>query len=124
MHNKKQQGMTGVGWLIVLALIGFFALLTLRLVPMYMEAYRAKAALESLKQEPLITEKSKSEIVKLLQKRFDVDYIEDLDPGKILTIEKERGVLKLEFKYEIRTHIMGNLDVVGSFDHKVDIVQH
>ncbi len=124
MYNKKQQGMTGLGWLIVLALIGFFALLILRLAPMYLDDFRAGAALESLKEEPLITEKTPTEIFKLMQNRFDIDDIDDIDLHKALSIDKSGGVLKLELKYEIRKHVVGNIDVVGSFDHKVQIVQH
>ena len=33
----KQRGMTAIGWMLVLGLIAFFTLVTLRLLPMYME---------------------------------------------------------------------------------------
>ena len=35
----KQRGMTGLGWLTVLALIGFFSLMILKLAPIYLDHY-------------------------------------------------------------------------------------
>ena len=47
----RQRGMTGIGWLIVLGLIGFFALLTLKMVPSYLEYYKIVATLDSIAEE-------------------------------------------------------------------------
>ena len=49
--RKHQQGMTAIGWLIVLVLIGFFVLLALRMVPAYMEYYKVVSSLSSLEKE-------------------------------------------------------------------------
>ena len=45
---KKQDGMSGIGLLIIVLLIGFFALVTFRVVPMYLENFSVVTALESL----------------------------------------------------------------------------
>ena len=124
MNRNNQRGMTAIGWLIVLALVAFFALLAIRLTPMYMEAFEVKSGLESLKNEPFITQKSKPEIFKLMRRRFDVDNIDDVDLGKSLTVEKSGGILRISLNYELRRHIVGNVDVIGSFNPKVEIIAH
>ena len=48
---KKQQGMTLISWVIVLAIIAFFATLTMRLVPMYQEYYGVLQIMKSMETE-------------------------------------------------------------------------
>lgn len=124
MNRHKQQGMTALGWLIVLALIGFFALVTIRVTPMYLEAFNVSGALESLKNEPLVTQKSVAEIHSLLQRRFDVNDIKSVNPKTDVKIDKQEGVLKVTIAYESRTHLLGNLDVVGVFNKHIEIIGH
>ena len=59
---KKQQGMTLTGWLVVIAIGLFFALSGLKIIPVYLENFTVKDVVESLKNEPLITKKSTSQV--------------------------------------------------------------
>ena len=115
-----QRGMTAIGWLLVLGLIAFFTLVTLRLVPMYLEYAKVVSTLESLENEPGISNMAKPEIVSLIARRFDVNDVRNVDPKKAL-ITKERGVLKIGFSYERREHLVSNIDVVGKFDKFVEV---
>jgi len=116
-----QRGMTAIGWLLVLGLIAFFTLITLRLVPMYLEYAKVSSAFESLENEPGITRMSKHEIISVLQKRFDVNDINNVSL-KDAKISKEEGRLKVGIHYERREHLMSNIDVVGTFDKQVEVV--
>jgi hypothetical protein len=120
---KRQNGMTGLGWLTVLALIGFFSLLTIKLVPIYLEHYSIKTILLSLKEEPLITKKSPQEIRTLLKRRLKVNGVYDLDKNAI-TIKKSTGVLKVDITYEIRKNMAGNIDVLVHFSDNVEMVSN
>ena len=77
--RNKQKGMTGTGWLVVLALIGFFSLLIIKLAPVYMEYYSVKTVLASLENEPLITQKSIADVKKLVHRRLKVNCVYDVD---------------------------------------------
>lgn len=123
MNITKQSGMTGIGWLIVLGLIGFFALAAIRVAPIYMEGFKVRSALESLNKVPNITRKSNAEIVKDLFKTFSVDNITNVEREDVI-ISKEDGRLTVEVEYEARGKFMGNLDVVASFHEKVEFIQH
>ncbi|MEN8801898.1 MAG: DUF4845 domain-containing protein [Thiogranum sp.] len=120
-HHQK--GMTAIGWMMVLGLIAFFTLITLRMVPLYMEFGKVSSTLESLKEQPNITQQTKGEIVRIVGKRFEVNDVKNVDPRKI-TVSKERGVLKVAINYERREHLIGNVDVVAIFDKQIEVVAH
>ena len=118
-HHQK--GMTAIGWLLVLGLIAFFTLITLRLVPAYMEFGKVTSVLESLKDEPGITGKTRGEIIRMVSKRFDVNDVYNVDP-KLVEVKKDKGVLQVSINYERREHLVGNVDVVATFDKQVEVV--
>ena len=115
-----QRGMTAIGWLLVLGLIAFFTLITLRLVPLYLEYAKVASTLESLQNEPGITAMSKGEITNIISKRFDVNDVRNVDPRKV-QVTKDRGQLKVGFAYERREHLISNIDVVAVFDKHIEV---
>ena len=119
----RQNGMTAIGWLLVLGLIAFFTLITLRLVPSYLEFAKVASALESLENEPGITGKTKPDIVRLVQKRFDVNDVMNVS-AKEIKVKKDKGILTVSIDYERREHLISNIDVVAKFDKKIEVVAH
>lgn len=115
-----QRGMTAIGWLLVLGLIAFFTLITLRLVPMYLEYSKVTSVLESLQSQPGIGNESRAGIISLVSRRFDVNDVRGVDP-KLVKISKDRGAMTIGIAYERREHLVGNIDVVASFDKKVEV---
>lgn len=118
-HHQK--GMTAIGWLLVMGLIAFFTLITLRLVPAYLEFAKVTSVLESLQNEPGITRKTRGEIIQMITKRFDVNDVYQVD-AKQVKIKKEKGVLTVSINYERREHLVANVDVVTTFDKQVEVV--
>jgi len=119
---SRQKGMTMIGWLIVLALIGFFTLLVLRLGPIYLQNYEVKSHLKGLHQEPFITQKSNAEIRKLLARRFEIDDIDRVIKPNMIQIDSGDGLIKVRIQYEVRTKILGNVDALVSFDDSTEFV--
>lgn len=119
----RQQGMTGLGWLVVLALIGFFSLLIIKMAPIYMEHYSIKTVLASLEKEPLITKKSPAEVRKLINRRLKVNGVYDFNRDNI-KITKSSGIMNVDVSYEVRKHMAGNVDVLVSFAEKVELVSN
>ena len=56
---RQQKGFTLVGWIVVIAIFLYFAYLAMILTPVIVSNHTADTILESLKQEPGITQKSK-----------------------------------------------------------------
>ncbi|MEC9315391.1 MAG: DUF4845 domain-containing protein [Pseudomonadota bacterium] len=69
---KNQRGMTLIGWVIVLALIAFFATLAMRLVPMYQEYYGVLQIMNDMEIELKNNNLTKNEVETLLMRRFDI----------------------------------------------------
>jgi hypothetical protein len=120
---KKQRGMTAIGWLIVLGMLSFFVLLVLRLAPGYLEYYKVENVLDSLLQEPYLSNKTPMEIRSLLQRRIDVNAIDSIQ-AKDIKIKQEGGKTTISAQYEVRVHIMGNVDAVSKFEKSVEVVAH
>ena len=124
MYNpKRQQGMTLLGWIIVLGLIAFFVLLTLRLLPNYLENFKVAETLESLRNEPDITRKAPSEVRKLISRRFMINDVTNLD-ARDVTITNADGRITIRARYEIRMPVLGNVDAVTRFDESVELIRH
>lgn len=119
---KTQRGMTAIGWIIVLGLIAFFVLLALRLTPGYLEYFSVASSIESLENEPGITEKSPPEIRSLIDKRFQVNDVKTVT-GKNAKIENKSGRLTISIEYEVRVPVIGNVDAVSKFNKSVEVVR-
>ena len=116
----RQKGMTGIGWLIVLALIAFFVLLALRIVPAYLEYYKVVSALESLEEETGWTDVNPRTIRDLIERRFDISYVYSITPQQV-SIRPSGAYYAVTAKYDAREHIFGNIDVLMSFYKQVRV---
>lgn len=122
MQNlQKQKGMTAIGWLIVLGIIAFAVLTVLRLLPMFMEYSKVTSVMESLANEPGLANKTKSEIVNLIDKRFDINAVTTVTARQAV-ITKEDGLVKIKMEYERRENFIGNIDVVGKFSKEIKAI--
>ena len=117
---NKQSGMTAIGWLVILILIGFFSMLTIKLGPIYMENYTIRKAMESLAAEPEIASKSSSDIRTQLFNRLDINYVQTLPRDKV-KVKKAGGVVNIDVTYEVRRKMIGNVDAVVSFSEKLKL---
>ncbi len=70
---QQQKGVTTIGWLIILALIGFFVLLTLRMAPEYMEYYKVVSTLDTMEKESGFS--TPQEIRRMAENRFEISYV-------------------------------------------------
>jgi hypothetical protein len=116
MHRQK--GVTAIGWLIILGLIGFFTLLTLKMAPAYMEYYKVVSSLESLEEESGLS--SPADIRRLLNRRFNISYVESINERDV-QIRSAGPLFKVTAKYESRVHLFGNVYVVMVFNKQVQV---
>lgn len=119
---RKQRGMTGLGWMVVIGLIGFFALLGMRLFPLYTEYFSVKTSMESLKHEPNVTRQSKAHIMGLLMRRFDINDVERATQKDVKIDVKGAGRVEVSIDYEARAKIAGDIDVIVNFKHAVELI--
>jgi len=112
--------MTAIGWMIVLALIGFFVLLTLRMAPAYMEYYKVVSTLESLEEETGWSDVTPHAIRRLIERRFDISYVHSITPSQV-SIKPSGAYYVVTAKYDAREHLAGNVHVVMKFNKQVRV---
>lgn len=120
MKQRKQSGMTLIGFVVVLAVVGIFAYVGMKLFPMYQEFYSVKSALKGLANEPGIANQDPSKIQDLFFRRLYINYSENVKPENV-KIERGDNGWKMTVDYEIRRPLIANLDVVGKFNAVQDL---
>jgi type II secretory pathway pseudopilin PulG len=99
---SKQAGISLVGLICALAVLGFLGILALKIVPTYTE-YRAV-------QNAITAAKATGGGVREIQNAFDanatVNYISSIS-GKDLIIGKENGETEISFAYEKKIPLVG-----------------
>ncbi len=120
---RRQRGMTGLGWLTVLFLIGFFVFLGFKIIPIYLEHHSVESVLNSLKEEPLITQKTRAQVKGMVMARLNTNGIRDIK-GDSINVDKKPGVLTVRIAYEVRKNMAGNIDILIKFDNSVELVSN
>ena len=115
--KRTQRGMTLLSFVIVLAVVGFFAYVGMKLFPMYSEYYSVKQALKGLQAEPGIANQDPGRIKDLFFRRLYISYSDNVKPEnvKLQRIQKGSPGWEMTVDYEVRKSLVGNLDVVGKF---------
>ncbi len=116
----KQRGITAIGILIILGLIGFFVLIGLTLAPIYLENFDVGSHVKSLESERNLVNMSDAQIVATLMKRFNIDNVDNVKEENVAIDETTDG-LKVTVDYEVRSKVFGNVDVVVSFTEVANI---
>ena len=112
-HLTKQGGITLVGLIFALAILGVVGVLGMKIAPTYLE-YRAISNAIALAKTAGTTVR---EIRNAFDKNASVTYIDSIS-GKDLTIGKDNGEMEVSFAYEKKIPLVGPaslvLDYVGS----------
>jgi len=121
MHRpNKQKGMTAIGWLLVIAIVGIFALMLLKLLPVYFEGYKIASSMEALAADRDMRGKGPNELKKSLLRRFDINMIYDIKSDDI-NISRSANGYSVEIDYEPRVSFLGNLYFLVVFDKTVEV---
>ena len=122
MKNRKQSGMTMLGFLITLAVVMFFLYSAMKIVPMYIEYYSVKKALASIASDAQAADATKEKIRSNFARHMQIDYVATVKP-EMLKIESTDTGYNLIMNYERREPLFANLDVVGKFNAQQAVVR-
>ncbi|MEP6632574.1 MAG: DUF4845 domain-containing protein [Luteimonas sp.] len=118
--KRTQSGLTLIGFVVVLAVVGLFAYIGMQLFPMYSEFFSVKSALKGLANEPGIANRDPAKIEDLFFRRLYISYSENVKPENVKLTRSDKG-WKMDVNYEVRKPIISNLDVVGKFNATQDL---
>lgn len=117
--RARQDGMTLIGFAVVLMIFGTFAFVFMRLFPAYSEFNSVKTNMGEVTKEPGIASASNEKIKDSLARKFFISYVTSVKPEHIF-IDRKGGV-RLTIKYEVRSPMAYNLDFVAKFEHTVSL---
>ena len=112
--KRTQRGMTLIGFIITLAVVGVFVYMGMKTIPMYSEYYAVKQALNGLASEPGVTGYDPAKVKDLFFRRLYISYADNIKPEHVKVVRKDAGYV-MTVEYEVRKPLIANLDVVGKF---------
>ena len=116
---NKQKGLTGISIMAILVVIAFIAIIFLKIMPVYFDAFKVGDVVSGMKEERGLGDKSNNEITTMILRRLDVNMVTDVTKEHIF-IEKSKNDVLIDVEYEVRKNMFGNLDVVISFKKSVE----
>jgi hypothetical protein len=123
MRNLKTQGgITLLGFLMVLMIVGFFAFLVMRLFPVYSEYYSVVTAMKGVQAEPGVSTWTVDKIKDSLERKMYISYVTSVSKQNMRVI-RQGGGNQLNVKYEVRGPLLYNLEYIASFNKTVDLTR-
>jgi hypothetical protein len=114
--NDGQGGFTLIGLMIVFGVIGFFALIGMRLLPVYMEYNAIKGGVDAA-AAALPPTASIIEARKAFQKHLEINDVKSIVASDMV-LGGEGGVRTLVVEYEGRAPFISNISFVVDFYHE------
>jgi hypothetical protein len=118
---KRQSGMSMFGVLIIMGLTSFFLLVTIRLLPTYMDGRGLKTVLEGVVAGSTPGE-SLQDINRRIVSTFITNQIDVMDPRKV-KVYRDKGKILIEANYEKRTNLFKGVDAVLMFTDLTFVIE-
>ena len=118
---KRQSGMSMFGLLIMMGLFSFFLMVSIRLLPTYLEGRSLKDVLErvgdaSNKEEPL------SAVKRRVMNTFIANRVEALLPRQV-KVYRDKGTIVINANYEKRVPLFEGVDAVFMFTDHIIVIE-
>ena len=120
--KSKQSGVTLIGLLIILLVVGFFGYMAMKLVPAYTE-YMGVAKAMSQEASSGTSGRSLDDIRSDLSYKFSMQYVDDntITPSDITITRDSGGASTLNVTYDKDIPFMYNIDFLVHFSKSVPL---
>lgn len=116
-QHHKQSGMSYVGVMLILIVFAGILKVTAAVGPAYYDYYTIDKIISSLYREGRTG--SINDFKSALSNRFQINNIRDKSPENF-NYSMDGGPLVVELDYEVRSNLVGNLDLVAHFKKTYD----
>jgi hypothetical protein len=114
---QKAQGITLVGFIIMLALLGVVSFAGMQIIPVYLEHHSVVKVMKSVAEES--ANKSPVEIKNSINKRLDISYVNQVKHTAFKVLRGNGRELHVE--YEVEKSFLGNLFFTMKFNESVPL---
>lgn len=120
---KRHSGITLIGFIFVLIIGAFFALMAMKLVPAYIEYFGVVKAMKSLASEPGSAEMSLSTLRSKLNFKGNFQYVDDqtLASKRAVRVVRDKGQVNLVVTYDKHIPFIYNVDFLVHFNKTVPL---
>ena len=126
---RSQKGMSMLGWMVVLALVAFFASTAFKMFPHYMDYMALESMITKVETEPSLDISTVRDFYEHVEKGMTVNGIRDIKLedaieiklDDVLEVKLEGNEFLAHLKYEKREPLIENLDLVANFDKEFRI---
>lgn len=120
--KQRQRGMTFLGMVTILVILGAGLYAGIRLVPVFLDYTKVARALEQVRDEHAAIESNPQLIRNSLERRWDVEDIKGIG-WKEIEIKKGNEGYDVRAAYDVETPFVANVFLLARFDKSVTIQQ-
>lgn len=117
---NKQKGMTAIGMVIMVAIVGFNVLVAINVAPTYFTDSNIASLWKSLETDQTLIGLPSKKIRKVVIKRLKVNNVYGIKKEDVV-IKKVKGFYIVTLEYEPRGKIVGSLDYIMTFKHEARV---
>jgi Tfp pilus assembly protein PilE len=119
--QQRQRGMTFLGILVLVVVVGAWVYAAIRLTPKYLEYMKVAATLEKVRDEhasaPGTTEFM---LMKAIERHFNIESVTAITE-KDIEIKRDGDVFTMRAAYDEAVPLVGNVSFLVSFDKTVEV---
>jgi hypothetical protein len=120
--RNRQRGLSFLGLITLVGVLGFAAVIGLKLIPIYMDSWKIDGAMNAVISDPSVNSQSRQEVIDSMLKRLDIDAVEAVNYRNYkesMTVTKRKNLTTINIYYKATTPLIGNLTLVAEFDKSV-----
>lgn len=115
--RHSQKGMSFFSWLAVIALVVFGLMVTVKLVPIYMDHFALRKIVTSVNEDPTIRIGSLRDLSAHINKGMQINSIRDVNAAEAINITTSgTDTYTVLIRYEVRAPMLQNVDLLVHFD--------
>ena len=122
--KSKQTGVTLIGFLFILAIVGFFGYMAMKLLPSYSEFMGVSKAMNQIATSGT-DGRSLDDIRRDLMFKLNFQYVDDATiKPKDITLDRNENAVQLHVMYDKRIPFIYNIDFLLHFEKRVPLQGH
>jgi len=118
--QKHQQGITFIGIVFILLLIGFVTFTVLKLFPAYMQNFNVASSLKGMEAEKSREYLGAAEVRDSVLRRFDINEVEQAGKDDI-SITRDGKTYLIDVDYEVVILYISNVSLLISFTNHAEV---
>ena len=117
--RQYQNGATMWGWLSVVFMIGFIAMLSFKVVPIYFEHRIVRSALQDVVDSREFARMTNKTILRSIQSRLTINNVRSIKADSFKAARDRTGDKYILVSYQQKVSIMSNLSAVVEFNEEI-----